>query len=217
MAWKLGPGIGFCETGGDLVFLDLARDKYLAMRGEDRAAFERLCRGEANDGEAMTRLVQTGLLVRSDSPVLIEPTRIEVPPRDLSSAAEQGFSIGAALSAAVSLRWARRAMRPDRIAATIAGFSRCERGETVEAPEERVEAIAARYAASRWIDPISQRCLIDALALGRIIRAQGGRAALVFGVRLAPFAAHCWLQTPRVVLTGTAADARNYAPILAVE
>lgn len=42
MGWQLAPGTGFCEAGGELVFLDLTRDKYLALRGEDRAAFDRL-------------------------------------------------------------------------------------------------------------------------------------------------------------------------------
>ncbi|BBB14052.1 lasso peptide biosynthesis B2 protein [Sphingopyxis sp. FD7] len=214
MGWQLAPGTGFCEAGGELVFLDLTRDKYLAMRGEDRAAFDRLRIGEANDSDAMTRLVATGFITRSDRPGTIEPTQINVPCRDLASEPDPGFSPLMALAAARSLSWARRAMRPGHIAATIAALAREK--AALSSDSGTAADLAGRYAACRWIVPIAPRCLIDALALDRILLARGQHAALVFGVRLAPFAAHCWLQTKDCVLTGTAADANNYTPILAV-
>lgn len=65
MSWMLAPGIGYCEVGGELVFLDLARDRYFALRGDDRAAFERLRSGAFNDSDAMTGLVRTGLAIAS--------------------------------------------------------------------------------------------------------------------------------------------------------
>lgn len=214
MGWQLAPGTGFCEAGGELVFLDLTRDKYLALRGEDRAAFDRLRNGEANDSEAMTRLVETGFIVRSDGPRPIAPTQVNVPRRDLASEPDPGFSFLMALAAARSLRWARQAMRPNHIAATIAALAREK--ATLASEAATAADLAGRYAACRWIVPIAPRCLIDALALDRILLARGQHATLVFGVRLAPFAAHCWLQTKDCVLTGTSADASNYTPILAV-
>lgn len=215
MGWQLAPGTGFCEISGELVFLDLGRDKYLALRGEDRAAFERLRRREPNDSEAMTRLAGTGLIKRSDGPVSIEPAQIDVPPRDLS-AREDGFNLAMTLGAARALRWAKRAMRPERIAGTIEDL-RAKKALAIRESVDGAENIAALYAACRWILPTVPRCLVDALALDRILLARGLRVSLVFGVRLAPFAAHCWLQSPSAVLTGTVAEARNYTPILVVE
>lgn len=215
MGWQLAPGRGFCETGGELVFLDLARDKYLALRGEDRAAFDRLRSGEANDSEAMTRLVDTGFIARCDGPRSIDMTRVAVPARDLAAGPEEGFSPSMAFAAARSLRWAKAAMRPERIAATVANLGRAK--ARVRNDPATAAKLAARYAACRWIIPVAPRCLIDALALDRILLAQGLHATLVFGVRLGPFAAHCWLQSEESVLTGTAADAGNYTPILAVQ
>lgn len=54
------------------------------------------------------------------------------------------------------------------------------------AAEDELIAMAARYAASRWIVPISPRCLVDALALDRILLRRGLAATLVFGVRINP-------------------------------
>jgi hypothetical protein len=216
MAWKLAAGTGFCEVGGELVFLDLARDKYMALRGEDRSAFDRLRCGEPNDSDAMTRLIGTGFLARTTGPTPIEATRVELPELDLTSRQEPRFSPVMGISAAWALRWARRAMRPERIAATIERLRIRKSRIGVPGADDAVAAVAASYAASRWINPMPQRCLVDALALDRILLSRGLAATMVFGVRLQPFAAHCWLQSPGLVLTGTAAEARGFTPILGV-
>lgn len=216
MGWTLAPGTGFCETAGELVFLDLARDKYLALRGQDRAAFDRLRAGEPNDSDAMTRLQRTGLLQSTDKPTSIEPTVLDVPSQDLSALAEEGFRLDMAVSSLMALRWARAAMRPERIGRTIEDRRRRATSIQQGAASPLIEIHAARYAANRWINPVPQRCLVDALALDRILLAKGLVPTLVFGIRMAPFKAHCWLQTPSTILTGTAAEARNFTPILVV-
>ncbi|MDZ3831949.1 MAG: lasso peptide biosynthesis B2 protein [Sphingopyxis sp.] len=215
MSWALAPGIGYCETGGELVFLDLARDRYFALRGADRASFERLRAGEPNDSEAMTSLVRSGLLARAEGGRCLDPANVDVAGKDLA-ARDDGFGIGAGISATRALYWARRAMRPSQIAGTIARLAEKKRTISDVDDESDIISIAARYAASRWIAPISPRCLVDALALDHILLARNLRATLVFGVRTHPFAAHSWLQTPSTVLTGTAAEARNFTPILVV-
>ncbi len=215
MNWMLAPGIGYCETGGDLVFLDLARDRYFALHGDDRAAFDRLRSGAFNDSDAMTGLVRTGLVARYDGHGGLGPASATIPAQDLS-VRDDGFSVAGGLSAARGLYWARRAMRPDRIGATVAGLAKVKARCRNDNREEEMADVAARYTASRWIVPISPRCLVDALALDRILLKRGLAATLVFGVRTNPFAAHSWLQTSDLVLTGTAAEARNFTPILVV-
>lgn len=213
MGWRLAPGTGYCEVDGQLVFLDLGRDKYLALRGEDRAAFERLRDGGTNDSEAMTRLVATGLLTRCDGDTSLDAASIVVPNRDILDR-DPPFDLRLSLRAGLSLLWSRRAMRSERIASTVAELAR--RKSISKCCSNEAVALAGTYAASRWLIPIEPRCLIDALALDRILLGRGLRTALVFGVRLDPFAAHCWLQTPDYILTGSAADAHNFEPILVV-
>jgi len=215
MGWQLASGTGFCEVGDDLVFLDLARDKYFSLRGSDRAAFDRLRAGEPNDSEAMTRLAQTGLITQSAVLTDIGPTEIDVPSSDLM-AVEGRVGPRMVVSAAFALRWARRAMRPERIRGTVVDLAARKRAIGVPGAEAEATAIAAAYAASRWLNPVPPRCLIDALALDRILIRRRIVASLVFGVRTSPFHAHCWLQTPDTILTGSAAEARNFTPILAV-
>lgn len=215
MSWSLAPGVGYCETGGELVFLDLARDRYFALRGADRAAFERLRAQEPNSSDDMTRLVATGLIARAERAQSLDPAHVETPARDLA-AESQSFSLAAGLSAVCALYWARRAMRPSHIAATVTRLAKAKMELGPNDDHEMTASIASHYAASRWIAPISPRCLVDALALDHILVRRKLATKLVFGVRIHPFAAHSWLQTPKIVLTGTAAEARNFTPILVV-
>lgn len=215
MGWRLAPGTGYCDVDGELIFLDLARDRYLALRGADRAAFERLRDGEPNDSDNMTRLVQTGLFARVEGPTDLRAAATFVPASDLA-AGDAPFSPRMAFAAATALSWARRAMRPHRIAATIEASARAKSLVALPGSEAALTALAMRYAACRWVVPVEPRCLIDALALDHILLRLGFVSTLVFGVRLAPFAAHCWLQTGDMILTGTAAEARNFNPVLVV-
>ncbi len=217
MEWQLAPGTGFCEVGGELLFLDLRRDRYLALRGEDRMTFDRLRVGEAGDQGAMTRLACSGLIVAGNGGRAIKATEIIVPDEDLSaSAARTGSGWGTAFAAARGLIWARFAMRPARLARTAEYLAAAKANRAGAGKECQAEQLAAGFAASRWLIPIAPRCLVDALALDRLLLRQGVAATLVFGVRLNPFNAHCWLQTERTILTGTAAEARNFTPILTV-
>lgn len=215
MGWKLAPGVGFCETDGELVFLDLRRDKYLALRGDDRTAFERLRTGSPNSSDDMTRLVDTGLIARCEGENALHPSAIAVPAADLT-ATRARFSPVMACSAAAALWRARHAIRPQNISAAIEASSRARKQAAVSSPEAALASVAAHYAACRWVIPIEPRCLVDALALDDILLRRGLAATLVFGVRLAPFAAHCWLQTPGAILTGTAVEARNFTPIMVI-
>lgn len=217
MEWRLAPGTGFCEVGGELLFLDLRRDRYLALRGKDRMTFDRLRFGETGDEGAMTQLAGSGLIVAGNGGRAIRATEIIVPDEDLSaSAARSGSGWGTALAAARSLIWARRAMRPARLARTAEYLAAAKTDRAGAGKQSEAEGLAAGFAASRWLIPIAPRCLVDALALDRLLLRRGVAATLVFGVRLNPFNAHCWLQTERTILTGTAAEARNFTPILTV-
>lgn len=215
MGWQLASGVGFCEVDGELVFLDLRRDRYVALRGDDRASFERLRVGAQNSSADMTRLAQMELVARCEGPDNLLPPDISIPAVDLAGA-EAGFNPAMACSAAAALWRARRLIRPQYIAAALAASAHAKKRAATSASEAAFASVAAHYAACRWAIPIEPRCLIDAIALDDIFLRRGLAAKLVFGVRLRPFAAHCWLQSSKAILTGTAADARNFTPIMVV-
>lgn len=216
MGWKLAPGVGFCHAGGDLIFLDVRRDRYLQLRGEQRAAFERLCAREPNDSNAMEGLIDTGLFARSEVATAIAPLEVEIPKSDHTAAPIPRTRLASIAAAAWSLNWARKALRPGRLAATLDGLAATKRARAGESDDIGLAALASTYGeARRWV-PVSPRCLVDALALYRLSLRRGLAPTLIFGVRSNPFAAHCWLQSYSAVLTGTAEEAHNYRPVLAI-
>ena len=216
MGWKLAPGVGYCDAGGDLIFLDVRRDRYLQLRGERRAAFERLCAREPNDSDAMEGLIDTGLFSRSEVATAITPLEVEIPTSDLATAPIPRTPLASIAVAAWSLNWARKALLPGRLAATLDGLAAAKRARSGDPDDLGLAALASTYGeARRWV-PIPPRCLVDALALYRLSLRRGLTPTLVFGVRSNPFAAHCWLQSHSAVLTGTAEEANNYCPVLAI-
>lgn len=214
MGWTLAPGVGFCFADDQLIFLDLRTDRYLALRGDRRAAFERLRASEANDSEAMTGLLATGFFVRTDGENRLEPVDVKVPATDLTARRRTGIRLPMVAAAARDLYWARRALAPDRLATTVAGLQQQKRTKTSDPDPSSMAELAAGYASARTLVPIPPRCLVDSLALFRLMLRHDLAPTMIFGVRLAPFAAHCWLQSSEHVLTGSVDDAHNFAPIL---
>ncbi|WP_434213483.1 lasso peptide biosynthesis B2 protein [[Pseudomonas] boreopolis] len=54
---------------------------------------------------------------------------------------------------------------------------------------------------------------MDSLSLLRFLSRRELPANIVFGVTLAPFAAHCWVQAGDIVLNETLSDANAHTPI----
>lgn len=216
MTWSLAPGVGFCIAEGELVFLDLRSDRYLALRGERRAAFERLRAREPNDSDAMTALLATGLFARGDAGNRLDPVAITVPGVDLGGEPRTAPTMRMLAAAARHLHWARRSQSSDRIAATVFWLQDRKRTVSDGAQPASCRELASAYACARAWVPVAPRCLVDSLALLRLMLARGVAPTLVFGVRLAPFAAHCWLQSPETILTGSVDDAHNFTPIFAL-
>jgi transglutaminase-like putative cysteine protease len=79
-----------------------------------------------------------------------------------------------------------------------------------------VYRIAAVFATTPLSFRKTGQCLPRALAANALCRRSGVTTTLVFGVRLAPFAAHCWLQRGSAVIVGDLEQARMFIPILAV-
>ncbi|MDQ2762376.1 MAG: lasso peptide biosynthesis B2 protein, partial [Pseudomonadota bacterium] len=60
----------------------------------------------------------------------------------------------------------------------------------------------------------SRECLSRSLAFRKLALRRGYRPSLVIGVKLDPFAAHCWVQTGGRVDNDTLDRTRLYEPIL---
>jgi hypothetical protein len=86
-------------------------------------------------------------------------------------------------------------------------------------PPEGTSASAAqvaRFRAARRLVPVTPNCLTDSLALAAFLSRRAVAWKLVFGVKLDPFAAHCWLQNDDAVLNDAEDSVATFIPIMVI-
>ena len=66
----------------------------------------------------------------------------------------------------------------------------------------------------RLLRTAADRCLSRSIALALCLARHHCRANVILGVKLAPFAAHCWAQHGDAVLNDELEEVRRYQPIL---
>jgi hypothetical protein len=86
-------------------------------------------------------------------------------------------------------------------------------------PESAVAAVARDARAFDQLTPFvpfQGQCLFRSFLLLAFLRAGGGDADWVIGVRTYPFEAHCWLQAGDIVLDDAAERVCGFTPILVI-
>ncbi len=216
MAYRLRPRLTVCLVEDQAIFLDIERDRYFSLTGSAARAIEALIGGQLISPDQLAHLSRAGLAPRDDN----EPGGPIAIPLPASSLVEQGRRRrpsdpdaipGVAVSAFLAHRRLRR--RPlssilDGVMARRAAISTREVGPPIAAVET--------YLGARRMIPVAPRCLPDSLALLDWLFRRGLAADLVFGVKLNPFSAHCWLQSGEVVLNDALDTVRLHTPILIV-
>lgn len=222
MPLRIRDNLHWCDCGGRAVFLDAANDRYFCLPSAVNAAFLRLAGGEPESAEIgdVHSLVARGLLVENPGhrgglqppPVIKEPTSdFQSGQIDRANVLHVVRAIGSEFRAARSLA-SRPLLQILEEARSNGRDSRRPRD-----PEGTVRAIVAASASASYLLRSHDRCLVRALALHALCRANGIRPKLVFGVIAHPFSAHCWVQLASSVLVGAYEQARLYTPILVVE
>jgi hypothetical protein len=79
------------------------------------------------------------------------------------------------------------------------------------------QALVRRFVHLRpWFYSARGACLLDSLALVTFLAQYGLHPHWVFGVRTAPFHAHCWVQYGSVLFNDVPDRVRQYSPILSI-
>jgi len=221
MAYSLAPGLSYCEADGHPVFLDLPRDRYVRLTAGGEAAFRALCAGEGGGREAaLSQLAAMGILRLSDTQKPITPVLSALPGASLVE--QQGDPAPIHARDLAMVAWhvasARIRLSTRALSATLgrlaARKARC--APATSKGEAAIIDLASRFDRARAFVPVAPLCLLDSIALMEWLLACHVPATLVMGVRLNPFAAHCWVQTPDLLLNDALDHARNHQPILVI-
>ncbi|HZF43649.1 MAG TPA: lasso peptide biosynthesis B2 protein [Sphingomonadaceae bacterium] len=221
MTFALRPGITLCETGGSIIFLDVDRNRYFGLAGQAEQSFRALAaaqRPSAADHAALLALVRQGVLVNcADAappcawPAGPSPARslLDVPGNATASAVVGAFA---------QLAASRLMLKTRPFGALLATLKR-RKSMLRPARCEEMPILAGTAAAFRLTALVAgslDLCLPRSLALAHRLLDQGVAADLVIGVRVRPFAAHCWVRHGSLLINESRDQVRNFTPILAI-
>ena len=223
-------GVHACAVGGDYVLLDTALDRYLYLSGAQAvwfadiaAAPEAALPGSA--GNFAERLCDRHVLTRRKD--LGQPIQL-TPPSDVNASL---YDLDAAQGITPSLRhlatllvlraaWGHaRQARGRRLAATLTIAQEWKQKARAKASGSDTRAIdLARcfHALTPYCFSIHNACFGRSLLLLGFLAHFGVDADWTFGVRLSPFAAHCWVSRNGIVLNEACDTCADYQTIMVI-
>lgn len=234
---RLPDDVYSCHSDSHLVFLDLRRDKYICLNRQNTQLVAHIFTGSCFQSPDLTTL--RSMAVSADSLRVVQAlvgnglleeditglgsltwSSIQLPTASLSTEesnpskiriSHRAAFLGASLRASWALRWHSI-------------------HRTVHDVRERKERIANKrlpnYHALRQLVFVYRslapwyggeyRCLFDSLALVEFLSSFRLFPQWVFGVKVQPFAAHCWIQDGDRVLNDSLEYVRRFTPIMTV-
>jgi hypothetical protein len=217
MAYHLPPHVSFGLLGERAVALDLRADRYFLIAPREAAALATAsaAAGEAGPSATLDALVRRRLLgTGRGAPILpisapaLMLSAIEAPPAN----GDVPLIEVAFLRAGAGLH-----LRLLALNGTLGCWRRLRRRYARRPRREAADAaaicIAQAFANARVLLPAGHLCVPDSLALARLLWRRGIDADVYFGVRLAPFMAHAWVQRGDILLSDTLNTVGEYTPV----
>lgn len=219
MAFTLRGDLSFCVTDRQAVFLDLRQNRYFALPSGPTTVLLKVADRQplaAADYRELAPLISRGLIQESEQGDVFPSA--EPPPASQSfDFSDTRVPLPRLIEAILtqwgvenSLRWRglNHAVRKIRQRVTLASEQ--------DGPEARTAALRAAAAFDRAgiLYPSHGRCLAKSLALVAYLARRNCHPSLIFGVRVSPFSAHCWVQFGGIVLNDSADHIRTFKPIL---
>lgn len=216
MGYELRPGLSFCDTGSQIIFLDLAQDRYFQLPRTLADAFRTFADPARYAEAAIEDLLVAGIVRPSAALRRPEPARVSrAASRFESHGDATALNIARALSSDMLISWQLRRGRLARLVAALRN-QKFARPMPQTITDRGPRAILSSYAAARLYRSPAGRCLSGSIAMVQHLSGIGCASTLVIGVRAEPFAAHSWVQADQVVLNDTSEEVSRFTPIFAV-
>ena len=230
----LAAHVRACAHGGQVILLDLRRERYVGVAGARFAALASAVSGWPEpdgmshaeslpqaDIEALAApLLRQGLLTRSSpaqnaTPVLPEATRSLNAEEVIYSAPVDAVRVLRFVRSSTSATLCLRLRSLQAIANRVAARRRRAPAMANRPAIHPLRTAVAAYLRLRPLMLTAQdRCLHDSLSLLGFLAAEGWFPNWVIGVTTQPFRAHAWVQAGDLVLSDLHENVRRYTPIL---
>ncbi len=232
--YRLADHVRACHVDGQVVLLDLNRDRYIGASGPALAAAahwisdwpapkQRMDDFAPDKGvEAWVHEVKAAGLITTSLPTTPGCRRLEeaqeslpIPDSPPGGGIQWRRLANIASSTFIAARWLKRYSMAE-IAANVRRMRQGAEPHMALATQD-MRTAAGWYLRMRPFAISSQdECLHDSLTLLRFLAAERHYPWWVIGVRTRPFAAHSWVQAGSTVLNDLHENVRGYTPILFV-
>lgn len=218
MRFRLRDNLHWCISAGRVIFLDVEADRYFCLPTHAEAAFIRLASGDIDPkaAEDLHPLVRRGLLIEDQLSSGLRPAQsVEPASGDLPLEPywkPNAFELARAFASEIAIGWH---LRRRSFAQVVNGIvANPANGTEPRELDATLRGIVSASAAVSLVLRAADRCLVRAIAAHAVCRRRGINPKLVFGVRINPFGAHCWVQLGSTVLIGEFEQVRLYTPIM---
>lgn len=219
MPLSLRENLSFCVIERHIVFLDLADDRYFSVPEETSAALLAEIDGGrvgTNDGD-LKALVQRGFLYEAATGTSLRPAFSAPATHSTIDEAVPDFSVTDMLKALAGLGRSALRLKWRSLRAIVEETRRRKISmQPCQGAYQRGIALAGGLRSLHTALGPNARCLLYSLALTDLLLSERIPPTLVFGVKLAPFSAHCWVQYGDCILNDSLEHSRLFTPILAV-
>jgi hypothetical protein len=208
------PFLSFGLVDGRPIFMDDQSDAYFQLgREEEKRFLEEIANRGSFAAEkapgASAFGLETALIVRADCPapegsLLDQLTRRGRPPvREVIRVIRLTLS-------------ARSKVARQPIGRVLSGLTVRRFPKETGAARTNLADEALKFLAARRLAPLSPNCLSDSLALLHWLGPAIG-LRLIFGVKLDPFAAHCWVQLHQLLINERPDQVASFRPVRVIE
>jgi hypothetical protein len=195
---------------GRAVFLDVRSDSYFALNSSDEDEFLR------SFSEGRLESANEGLRRIFPEDAGQEIIHATLPEANQSLLEESGRRQNGGLKALVGISAtlinAKRSLAHQSLEELT---NRLSNEKSSHLTNDELAKRALTFVAARKLVPIKGTCLIDSLAMLQWLGNPTG-VMLVFGVKMDPFTAHCWLQFDRIVLNERLESVSRFRPVRVV-
>lgn len=235
--YYLAPHVHACIADSHIVILDAKRDKYLCLPPEFTPRLsglvrERKCPAPPNGPagpelptkEMIDALLQEELISAEtgSSPDLPEPTY--TPPGSDLTLARFGPGPKVKLSHVLQFAWAwgsalfgTRILGFSRMTDGLRNFKKQRAFAIAEPQPEKVSELIEIFRHLRgFVYTARDHCYFDCAVLMFFLLRNGVSAEWIFGVRMEPYRAHCWVQSGSILLTDALLHVRKFTPLMRI-
>lgn len=227
----LSHNVNYREISGTYVIIDIAADRYYALKDKQAEWFRAVCGGNpaavSSDSalQFLASMERKGWIRRCDrsesqmSEFLHPPARQSV--LDVSTNSQPSLSATDIMRFVRSIHSSRRLSHRGeygvhQAAKAVARWRRC--ASLLDRPSEDLDqsTILKFHRLTPFFASTHDECYFRSLALLRFLVLYGIDSLWIFGVRLSPFGAHCWVERDGVVLNDRLENTLQFKPIMSI-